>query len=542
MKRILFLGILFSAILSFIEASQFLDTHHDILMFLNSLFLYEGLTPYKDFYVQYGIIQPLITSTLFYITGVNLFTQNIVIIISYSIFILFNYKIVNILTNNKNIGALYGLLLITLEPFIILPWPNFMLGAFSAIGLYYIFSYVLKNNINDLFVGNLFICLLPLIRSNTGIVFSIYVLIWVVYICIRNPKKINFLKLIGSSIGIIIYFSLYLSDDFLRQSFTLPAKYLIPYYFNLPNDPLSLLRLHYQLFFQEKNLSSIVSSTQSLFFWRYVLLTGSILIVLENINNIRLLVVKKYKLINNNTIILNSLFICGISASSSVFPIFDSFRAINSWFPIFILIIVIIYKQLIKVRLASYLKYFLVLLILYFGYCNISSPNVSVIGLIKRFDFRSIQFQFADLRNFNEMSNFEDSINNSGFNKFSSKIFISALDINPFIKYSKASMDIKKYCNSKFFYSNSMDFMMYLLQDNSAKLLPHKMFMSQSSVDQNGNFLDINLWLYPDFYESFNKRANLCIFLSKPSHEFWLKNLSPFSREIDYGDHILLIR
>jgi hypothetical protein len=233
---------------------------------------------------------------------------------------------------------------------------------------------------------------------------------------------------------------------------------------------------------------------------------------------------------------------CAISASSSVFPIFDSFRAINSWFPIFIIILLLSYKKLKKLNINSFLKYFLVSLILYFCYCNISSPNVSVVGLIKRFDIRSMQFQFVDLRNFKEMSNFENSINNSGFNKFSSKIFISALDINPFIKYSKVNIDIKKYCSDKFFYSNSMDFLVYLLQDNFAQLLPHKMFMSQSSVDKNGNFIDINLWLYPDFYESFNKRANLCVFLSKSSHQYWLKNLSPFSREIDYGDHILFIR
>lgn len=540
MKIIFYIAIFFSAILSFIEASQFLDTHHDILIFLNSLFMYEGLIPYKEFYVQYGVIQPFITSILFHLTGVNLFTQNIVIIISYSTFIFYNYKIVDIIIDNKNIAILYALTLIALEPFIIMPWPNYMLGAFSAIGLYYVILYVVKDNLNYLFIGNLFICLVPLIRSNAGIFFSFYILIWITYCCIKNSNKLNYFKLAGSSIGLIIYFLLYLSDDFIRQSFTLPAKYLIPYYFNLPNDPLSLLKLHYQLFIQENKLTSVVSTTQSLFFWRYVLIIGSILIVFINVKNI-ILMFRKNNLFNKNIIIYNSLFVCGVSSSSSVFPIFDSFRAINSWFPIFILIIIFFYK-LINIKFFSYLKYIFVIFIFYFLYCNISSPNVSIVNLLKRFDFSSIQFQFVDLRNFKQMINFEDSINNSGFNKFSSKAFISALDKNPFAKYSKAYLDIKNYCGGKFFYSNSMDFMMYLLYENSAKLLPHKLFMSQSLVDKNGNFIDINFLLYPDFYASFNMRDNICVFLSKSSHQHWLKNLSPFNMEIDYGDHFLFIR
>lgn len=540
MKNILYVAIFFSALLSFIEASQFLDTHHDILIFLNSLFMYEGLMPYKEFYVQYGIIQPLITSILFHVTGVNLFTQNLVIIISYSIFLFFNYKIVKIITINNNIAILYTLTLIVLEPFIIMPWPNYMLGAFSAVGLYYVILYVQKNNLNNLFIGNFFICLVPLIRSNAGIFFSFYVLIWLTYCCIRNNNKLNYIKLIGSSIGIIIYFLLYLSDDFIRQSFILPSKYLIPYYFNLPNDPISLLRLHYQLFIQEKNLSSVVSSTQSLFFWRYVFIVGSILIVFINVKSI-ILKFKNNKLFSNKVIICNSLFICGVSSSSSVFPIFDSFRAINSWFPIFILIIIISY-QFNNLKFSSYLKYFFLIFILYFLYCNITSPNVSIVNLLKRFDFSSMQFQFVDLRNFNLMINFEDSINNSGFNKFSSKAFISALDKNPFAKYSKAYSDIKNNCSGKFFYSNSMDFMMYLLHENSANLLPHKLFMSQSLIDKNGNFIDINLLLYSDFYTSFNMRDSICVFLSKSTHEHWLRNLSPFIIEIDYGDHLLFIR
>ena len=51
-----------SLILSLIEGANYLDTHHDPIIFSNSLFIMNGLLPYKDFYVQYGIIQPSINA------------------------------------------------------------------------------------------------------------------------------------------------------------------------------------------------------------------------------------------------------------------------------------------------------------------------------------------------------------------------------------------------------------------------------------------------------------------------------------------------
>ena len=58
-----------SIIFSLIEGSNCLDTHHDAIIFSNSIFVMNGLLPYKDFYVQYGIVQPLITAIFFKLFG-----------------------------------------------------------------------------------------------------------------------------------------------------------------------------------------------------------------------------------------------------------------------------------------------------------------------------------------------------------------------------------------------------------------------------------------------------------------------------------------
>ena len=170
------------------------------------------------------------------------------------------------------------------------------------------------------------------------------------------------------------------------------------------------------------------------------------------------------------------------------------------------------------------------------------NSHISVIGLMKRFDYRSIQFQFVNLRNFNDISYYSDVVDKSGFNTFSSKKFISALDINPFIKYSQLKTDLNKYCRGKYFYSDSKDYMVYLLQDNFTNLLPHKMFISPGIFDKNGNYIDINFLIYPDFYDSFNSKPNLCIVLHKSTYGQWLKKLNSFTTEIDYGEHKLFIR
>ena len=56
---------------SLIEGSNYLDTHHDAIIFSNSIFVMNGLLPYKDFYVQYGIVQPLITAYFLNYLGLN---------------------------------------------------------------------------------------------------------------------------------------------------------------------------------------------------------------------------------------------------------------------------------------------------------------------------------------------------------------------------------------------------------------------------------------------------------------------------------------
>ena len=85
---------IFSVLFSLIEGSNYLDTHHDAIIFSNSIFIMNGLLPYKDFYVQYGIIQPTINAVLFSIFGARFLIQNLAVAVVYALFLYFNFKIV----------------------------------------------------------------------------------------------------------------------------------------------------------------------------------------------------------------------------------------------------------------------------------------------------------------------------------------------------------------------------------------------------------------------------------------------------------------
>jgi hypothetical protein len=395
--------------------------------------------------------------------------------------------------------------------------------------------------VNALFIGNLVAMLVPFARSNAGLLYSIFVFCLTLIVCLKRGGTVYWLKLLCTSAVGIAYFALYASEDFVRQSFVLPTDFLLPYGFNLPNDPISLLKLHFQLFFREQNLVSIVSTNQALWFWRYVLELSIIFMFFKVIS----FSISSYR---SRTLMLTPqvsafvvLFICGISASSSVFPIFDSFRAINAWFPLLTLLIYGFYGQGSSIHRVRLLRVFVGSTVVVFCGANFLSSNVSIVKLISNFDVRSILFQFVDLRKFREITTHRDFINMSGGLDFSSKAFVSALDINPFVKYTNLRNELAEKCGNSYFYSNSMDFTVYLLHDYSYRWLPHKMFMSQSLISK-GNFIDVNSMLYSDFYESFNRRESLCLFLSKRTSKYWIDNLRDFSGSSDYGDHILYYR
>ncbi len=520
---------IFSVLFSLIEGSNYLDTHHDAIIFSNSIFIMNGLLPYKDFYVQYGIIQPTINAVLFSIFGARFLIQNLVVAVVYALFLYFNFKIVKIILNEK-VALLFLLILFFLDPFVILPWPNFFIGLFSCIGLYYFTKHIKYENINFFFISMFFFCLLPLTRINAGIIIIPILLIYSSYILYRNKSIVNLLKLIASLTPLLLLLYLFSDEDFIKQAVILPSEYILPLYFKIPNDILYIAALHINLFFLEPNLFSGISATEILFFWRYILILGIIVSTLYIF-----LQVIRGKISDKSTLLAFIFACCSGSMSSSVFPIFDSFRAINAWYPFLLILFIILFKNI------SSRKFYAVgvSLLTFIAYINITTPAVSIYTLSSLYKFDNFKIQFVDFSKKFKVSSRDQFDNVKGEPQ---SLKLNEYQRLPLSQYSKLDNILKTKCVDKKFISTSEDFFIYLLIPDMYSKLAHKMYYYQAFTTLKGIPVDANRILYPEFTETLNSHDGLCFLHLHRKPNILLDDLIKFSDEIKIGDHSVFIR
>ncbi len=518
-----------SLILSLIEGANYLDTHHDPIIFSNSLFIMNGLLPYKDFYVQYGIIQPSINAIFFKLFGARFLLQNLVVATTYAIFLYLNYKIIKELIN-ANSALLFLLILFLLEPFVILPWPNFFIGLIAAIGLYYFVLYINYKNCNYFYVTLFLISLLPLTRLNAGIIIVPIFIIAGLIITYKSRLGLNYFKFIISISPLFLIFYLLNDSDFIKQALVLPSQYILPLYFKIPNDLLYIAALHVQLFFIEPNLFSVVSASEILFLWRYIVIiaifisTGYFIYSLLSRN-----------LFSDNNKIIFIFAACAGSMSSSVFPIFDSFRAMNAWFPFLIIIFYMAYNSLTMRKFYTIFTILPVFLI----YINVTTNSVSIISLVNLFKFDNMKIQLIDFsKPFSVVS--RDQFDNTSDEP-------QALKLNnqqrlPLDQYIKLKDVLNERCSDKKFISTSEDFFIYLLLPDMHKKLAHKMYYYQTFKTLKGIAVDANLELYPNFKNILNNHKNLCYIYHHRKPKMLLDDLIKFDEEITIGDISIFIR
>ena len=131
--------ILLSSILSFFFNQYVYDGHHHGLMFSNALDLINLKKPYKEIFIQYGLLTTIIHAMSLYIFGKFIFSLHIITIIFYlsSIFVIF--KIIEKIVNVKY--AVLGIFaLVSNHPFPVLPWSNYIAFFFITISIFFFFK------------------------------------------------------------------------------------------------------------------------------------------------------------------------------------------------------------------------------------------------------------------------------------------------------------------------------------------------------------------------------------------------------------------
>ena len=147
------------------------DGHHIGLIYSNSIDLLNGKLPYKEIFIQYGILTTIINSIILSIFDTKIFFISFFNTIFYFLGVLYISKTVNNFTNLK-FSFLSTVIILFNHPIPWLPWPNYIAFFFISISFYLISL----NNKNYFLIG-IFLSLSILTRQDLfiPIIFSILI-------------------------------------------------------------------------------------------------------------------------------------------------------------------------------------------------------------------------------------------------------------------------------------------------------------------------------------------------------------------------------
>lgn len=218
----------FTILTSFIYALYFYtniyDPHHHGLMFSNALDLLNAKTPYKEIFIQYGILTTLLHAITLKLFGFKVYFLNVFTIFIYTWTIFIINKIVLKLTNNYFFAYFTLIILIFNHPIPWVPWSNYVAFFFLTLSVFFL----LKNNYSDNYFFGFFLSLTCLSRQDyfIPIIFSLFFFLFLNF----YKKKIIFNKTILGFFLPIIFFFIYLIfinafSDWIKTLY-LPKLYL----------------------------------------------------------------------------------------------------------------------------------------------------------------------------------------------------------------------------------------------------------------------------------------------------------------------------
>jgi hypothetical protein len=190
---------------TYLQSQYVVEPHHWGLMLSNAKDLINGLKPYKEIYIQYGILTTVIQGYAFWINN-SLMSIMIITAITYGMTLCLIYFIANKVTQNKFIAFAAIITAYFYHPIVIHPWSNYIAGIFLFIGIYF----AVNNNITikNYFYSGLFLSLSVLSRE--GLFYPVIVILAVtIFLDFKDNKlkyiKLNIYKIIGFLIPIFIF-------------------------------------------------------------------------------------------------------------------------------------------------------------------------------------------------------------------------------------------------------------------------------------------------------------------------------------------------
>ncbi len=120
------------------------DGHHHGYMITNAIDFINGRLPYKEIFIQYGIVTTLVHALSLKIISQNLISINIITCLLYSLTILLISLIIS-KKNNPTYGLLALLIIFLNHPIPWLPWSNYIAFFFLILGFFLLLNNTSKN-------------------------------------------------------------------------------------------------------------------------------------------------------------------------------------------------------------------------------------------------------------------------------------------------------------------------------------------------------------------------------------------------------------
>ena len=254
------------------------DGHHIGLMYSNAIDLNNSKLPYKEIFIQYGILTTFIHSIILNIFDNKIFFISLSTIFFYIFSILLISETVNNLINKKY-GFLCFFLLISNHPIPWLPWSNYLAFFFISLSLFLLS----KKDKYYYFVG-FFFSIAVLCRQDffISIISSFIFVVFFYYFFKKKEPSINILKVSLGFISPFLLFIYYINSQDIYSEW-MSYNYLPKFYMEIYNVGIINLIGTFITFFVSEAFFRFVITPQ--YFLISLILISNTFFILMNIFN-----------------------------------------------------------------------------------------------------------------------------------------------------------------------------------------------------------------------------------------------------------------
>ena len=285
-KNIYFLIIPIISIIGGLWQNQYIyDGYHWGFIFSNSLDFIDGKIPYKEIFLEYGILQTILNSIILIVFNKNVYSLLIFTCILYAISLYLITEITHKVTSNKLYSLFSVFIIFVLYPWPTIPWPNFFSFFFTIL---FCSLYISNRKINHILAGiSLGFAYLSFTTVYNLVIILFYFITLTIFLINKNKiDKIQFNKFYYSTFSFIFVILIFFIYLIINNSFNIWIKYqLLPFIFNnIFGDSVYDLLLNYAYNLTIYPIKNFILEPQftiySLFFYSNIIL---IIICLRNI-------------------------------------------------------------------------------------------------------------------------------------------------------------------------------------------------------------------------------------------------------------------